>query len=191
MTKLTEAQLEKGRMVASTYVVDRLVNERVQEAGLDPYSADERVIMEATDHILLHNGDMVLANYGLDDYYIIDNLSTKQYLILEKGNEVKIVFRGRFTDKRNVVDNNHLSAILYSDSIDYSTRRGVLQCNGIGHHVLRRPPIPATNGMVASSGIGRNQMKGLVYDPSKPIDRPLMPLSSSVAAGKNNHLGQP
>ena len=81
--------------------------------------------------------------------------------------------------------------VLYNESIDYSTRRGVLQCNGIGHHVLRRPPIPATNGMVASSGIGRNQMKGLVYDPSKPIDRPVMPLSSSVAAGINNALGQP
>ena len=81
--------------------------------------------------------------------------------------------------------------VLYNESIDYSTRRGVLQCNGIGHHVLRRPPIPATNGMVASSGIGRNQMKGLVYDPSKPIDRPIMPLSSSVAAGINNALGQP
>ncbi len=80
---------------------------------------------------------------------------------------------------------------MFSKSIDYSTRRGVLQCKGLGHTVLRRPPIPATNGMVPSSGIGRHQMKGLVYDRSKPIDVTLMPLSSSVAAGVNNKLGQP
>ena len=81
--------------------------------------------------------------------------------------------------------------ILFSESIDYSSRRGVLQCNGLGHTVLRRPPIPSTNGMVAPSGIGRHQMKGLAYDSSKPINAPLMPLSSSVAGGLNNVLGQP
>jgi len=80
---------------------------------------------------------------------------------------------------------------MFNKSIDYSSRRGVLQCNGLGHTVLRRPPIPSTNGMVPSSGIGRHQMKGLVYDPSKPIDGRIMPLSSSVAAGVNNKLGQP
>ena len=80
---------------------------------------------------------------------------------------------------------------LFSESIDYSTRRGVLQCNGLGHTVLRRAPIPATNGMVPPSGIGRHQMKGLAYDPAKPINTPLMPGSSSVAAGLNSKLGKP
>ena len=81
--------------------------------------------------------------------------------------------------------------VLFSADIDYSSRRGVLQCNGLGHTVLRRPPIPSTNGMVPSSGIGRHQMKGLVFDSSKPINARVMPLASSVAAGMNNPLGQP
>ena len=81
--------------------------------------------------------------------------------------------------------------LVFSTSIDYSSRRGVLQCNGLGHTVLRRPPIPSTNGMIPSSGIGRHQNKGLAYDSAKPIDRPLMPLSSSVTAAMNNPLGQP
>ena len=87
--------------------------------------------------------------------------------------------------------NRDPAPILFSQDIDYSTRRGVLQCNGLGHTVLRRPPIPSTNGMVPSSGIGRHQMKGLAYDSSKPINAPLMPLASSVAGGMNNPLGQP
>lgn len=81
--------------------------------------------------------------------------------------------------------------VLYNHSIDYSTRRGVLQCNGLGHVVLRRPPVPSSNGMVAPSGIGRHQMKGLAYDALKPINAPIMPYASSVNAGMNNPLGHP
>ncbi len=81
--------------------------------------------------------------------------------------------------------------ILFNGSIDYSSRRGVLQCNGLGETVLRRPAIPSSHGMIPPTGIGRHQMRGLAYDPAKPIDTPLMPLPSSVAAGQNSHLGQP
>ena len=72
---------------------------------------------------------------------------------------------------------------MFSHNIDYSTRRGVLQCKGLGHIVLRRPPIPATNGMVPPSGIGRNQMKGLAFDPKKPLTAPILQMASSVNAG--------
>ena len=81
--------------------------------------------------------------------------------------------------------------ILLNDSIDYSSRRAVLPCKGITHHVLRRPAVPSAGGMVAPTGIGRHQTKGLAYSPEKPINVPIMPLSNPFAPGMNNKLGQP
>ena len=80
---------------------------------------------------------------------------------------------------------------MFASAIDYSTRRGVMPCKGITHHVLRRPAVPQEGGMVAPSGIGRHQARNLAYDSDKPIDVPLMPLSNFFAAGLNNPLGQP
>ena len=81
--------------------------------------------------------------------------------------------------------------VLFNESIDYSSRRAVLPCKGTTHHVLRRPALPSAGGMVAPSGIGRHQHKGLAYSAEKPIDRPIMPLSDPFASGMNNKLGQP
>jgi hypothetical protein len=81
--------------------------------------------------------------------------------------------------------------ILFSNSIDYSTRRGVLYCKGITHTVLRNPPLPSAGGLIAPTGIGRHQLKGIAYSPEKPIDQPIMPLSNPFSSGLNNPLGQP
>jgi hypothetical protein len=81
--------------------------------------------------------------------------------------------------------------MLFPPSIDYSSRRAVLPCKGITHQVLRSPPVPSTMGMVASSGIGRHQSKGLAYSAEKPINLPIMPYSNPFASGTNNKLGHP
>ena len=81
--------------------------------------------------------------------------------------------------------------ILFNESLDYSTRRAVLPCKGITHHVLRRPALQSAGGMVPPTGIGRHQDKGLAYSPEKPIDVPIMPLSNPFASCMNNTLGQP
>jgi hypothetical protein len=81
--------------------------------------------------------------------------------------------------------------MLFPPNIDYSSRRAVLPCKGITHQVLRSPPVPSTMGMVASSGIGRHQSKGLAYSAEKPINLPIMPYSNPFASGTNNKLGHP
>lgn len=81
--------------------------------------------------------------------------------------------------------------VLFNESIDYSSRRAVLPCKGITHHVLRRPALPSAGGMMAPTGIGRHQDKGLAYSPKKPIDLAIMPQSDPFASGMNNKLGQP
>ena len=80
---------------------------------------------------------------------------------------------------------------MFASALDYSSRRGVLPCKTITHDVLRRPALPSAGGMIAPSGIGRHQNKGLAYSPDKPIDIAIMPLSDSFAPGLNSKLGQP
>ena len=61
-------------------------------------------------------GDFVLRAYGLDDYKMIENLSTKQQIVLSKGNKVKIVFRG----KNDATDMPHVYDTIKGKSRDYS-----------------------------------------------------------------------
>jgi hypothetical protein len=93
--------------------------------------------------------------------------------------------------KPMIIQDYTKAPILFNNSLDYSTRRAVLPCKGITHHVLRRPALPSAGGMVAPTGIGRHQAKGLAFSPEKPIDGPIMPLSNPFAPGLNNMLGQP
>lgn len=77
--------------------------------------------------------------------------------------------------------------------------RGVMPCKGnanIGSlsgavRVMRRPAIPYEGGIYPRTGFARNQPKGLVYDPQKPINNPLMPLADSFNAGLNSRIPQP
>ena len=78
---------------------------------------------------------------------------------------------------------------LFPDSIDYSTRRGVLPCVGITHQVLRRPPVHAAGGKIAPTGYGRHQPPGLSQE--KPTNLPIMPFSNPFASGYNNPLKAP
>ena len=71
-------------------------------------------------------------------------------------------------------------------NIDVSSRRNVLPCKGITHQVLRPEPPPAAAGMVAPTGIGRNQPLGLSQE--RPTDLPIMPFSDPFASGFNNPL---
>ena len=74
-------------------------------------------------------------------------------------------------------------------NIDVSSRRNVLPCVGITHHVLRSEPIPANHGMVAPTGIGRHQPRGLAQE--KRTDLPIMKFSNPFASGFDNPLGAP
>ena len=85
ISKLTPEQIEKGRMVAAAYEVNAEINKEMQYTGQQ----------NATDNVLLRQSDRILQQTELSGYKVIKNLSDKQYLVLEKGNNVEVVFRGR------------------------------------------------------------------------------------------------
>jgi hypothetical protein len=109
MSTLTPEQIDKGRMVAAAYEVDYRINQEIARGSTQ---------QDATDDVLLRDSASVLRQTELNDYRVIENLSDKQYLVLEKGNEVKVVFRGRAGD--NHVDNTHVGDTLKGKSRDYA-----------------------------------------------------------------------
>ena len=75
-----------------------------------------------------------------------------------------------------------------NSAIDYSTARGVLPCIGITTHVLRAPPVPASNSYQVSQGYGANQPRGLATQ-DYINDYPPLPPMSSINIGKPSTLG--
>jgi hypothetical protein len=73
-------------MVAASYEIDHQINQEISQGSTQ---------QEAIDTVLLRDSDDILRQSKLSDYKIIENLSDKQYLVLEKGNNVQVVFRGR------------------------------------------------------------------------------------------------
>ena len=107
MSTLTPEQIDKGRIVAAAYEMDHQINREMEYTGQQ----------QATDNVLLRHSDNILRQTELSDYRVIENLSDKQYLVLENGNEVKVVFRGRAGD--NHVDNTHVGDTLRGKERDY------------------------------------------------------------------------
>jgi hypothetical protein len=95
-------------MIAASYELDHQINKEMKYTGQQ----------SATDNVLLRESDNILRQTELSDYKVIENLSDKQYLVLEKGNEVKVVFRGRGGD--NHVDNTHVADTLRGNTRDYT-----------------------------------------------------------------------
>lgn len=93
------------------------------------------------------------------------------------------------TDRPPAYKSEPISVPMYTKNIDYSTRRNVLPCKGLGHIVLRAEPPPAAAGMIAPTGNGRHQPRGLAQE--KPTNLPIMPFSDPYASGLNNKLGRP
>jgi hypothetical protein len=59
------------------------------------------------------------------------------------------------------------------------------------HKIIRRPPMDPMKGIYPQVGRFRHEKKGLAYDPAKPLNTPLMPMSSNFFAGINNTIPQP
>jgi len=77
---------------------------------------------------------------------------------------------------------------ILNSAIDYSTARGVLPCIGITHHVLRVPPVNASNAYQVSQGYGADQPPGLATQSFKN-DYPVLKPFSSVNIGQVSKLG--
>ena len=76
-------------------------------------------------------------------------------------------------------------------AIDYSMHRVVRPCNPLGHKVIRRAPVPDSEGLQPPTGVGRHQFRGLAYQSIKPTDLKIMPKAGFYNPGINNPLGQP
>ncbi len=114
MSKLTPEQVRKGRMVAAAYELDHRINQEMRYTN-----------QKMATNTILKQSESVLRQTELAGWKVLDanhavgeNLSDKQYLVLEKGNEVKIVFRGRAGD--NHVDNTHVADALKGKARDYT-----------------------------------------------------------------------
>lgn len=95
-TQLSPAQMEDARLVAVSYYINR------EMAGPHvPFDFD---------------GTSTLALNGLQDYRMVNDLSTKDYLVVTRGQETKIVFRGRADDG----DNLHVEQTIRGITRDYS-----------------------------------------------------------------------
>ena len=78
---------------------------------------------------------------------------------------------------------------LMPSNIDISSRRNVLPCKGITHHVLRPAPPPAAAGMTAIGGVGRHQQPALSQE--RPTDLPILKFSDPFNSQFNSPLGRP
>ena len=78
---------------------------------------------------------------------------------------------------------------LMPSNIDVSSRRNVLPCKGILHHVLRPQPPPAAAGMVPIGGVGRHQQPALSQE--RPTNLRILKFSDPFSSGFNNPLGAP
>ena len=78
ITKLTPEQLEKGKLVAASYKLNEL----------DKIAGGEEDVFET-------RGQGELEGLGLGDFTLDTDLSTDQFIVVDKGNKTKLVFRGR------------------------------------------------------------------------------------------------
>ena len=95
-TQLSPAQMEDARLVAVSYYINR-------EMG--------------GPHVPLDfDGTSTLALNGLEDYRMVNDLSTKDYIVVKRGQETKIVFRGKAGD----ADVPHVQQTIRGMTRDYS-----------------------------------------------------------------------
>lgn len=126
-TTLKDHHAIRGRMVEASYDMDYLVNQHLEQDGLDYTTADIEDINLSEKSIFgdPDNANEILKRNDLGDWKINAELSTKQYLVMEQYKsgrpKVEVVFRGQTGS--NVVDEPHLKAAFTGDILgnrDYS-----------------------------------------------------------------------
>ena len=65
------------------------------------------------------DGTSTLALNGLQDYRMVNDLSTKDYIVVKRGQETKIVFRGKGGDEDipHISNYNEAMRLLLSDRV--------------------------------------------------------------------------
>jgi hypothetical protein len=97
-TQLSPAQMEDARLVAVSYYINREMGGHEGTLSFD------------------FDGTSTLALNGLEDYRMVNDLSTKDYIVVTRGQETKIVFRGKAGD----ADVPHVQQTIRGMTRDYS-----------------------------------------------------------------------
>ena len=108
-TVLTDAQNDRARMVSASYDLDELVKGKYAREGGD-FGDTIQDVMET-------NGQSALERIGLGEWTLDPKLSTDQYIVLDKGNDTEVVFRGSTGDS---VDTKHVFKSFTGQKRDYS-----------------------------------------------------------------------
>ena len=97
-SKLTPAQIENAKLVSISYIMD------AQMQGADGTVTDS--FLDGTETLVMNNLD----------YEMVNDLSTKDYVVVRRGQETKIVFRGKQDDS----DTPHAKRVIRGQTRDYS-----------------------------------------------------------------------
>ena len=106
-------------MVAASYELNHLA-ERQRQNGFATTDYGEIV-----NDIMETRGQEVLEQFGLGSWELDGERSTEQFIVLEKGGETQIVFRGR--EGINDVDQAHFWAAVKGQTRDYSELDGLVE----------------------------------------------------------------
>ena len=106
-------------MVAVSYELNHLA-ERQRQNGFATTDYGEIV-----NDIMETRGQEVLEQFGLGSWELDGERSTEQFIVLEKGGETQIVFRGR--EGINDVDQAHFWAAVKGQTRDYSELDGLVE----------------------------------------------------------------
>ena len=98
-SKLTPIQIENAKLVSISYIID------AQMQGADGTVADAFI-----------DGSETLIMNGMDDYTMLESLSTKDYVVVTRDQETKIVFRGKQDDS----DMPHAKRVITGQARDYT-----------------------------------------------------------------------
>ena len=136
---LSGEQLNKANMISASYQFDRLTKETLLEEYLnqtnmtvdqyDNLSIERRnkirksaIATSSTEQTRaaerMNHSNEILIDNNLEGY-TLSNLSTRDYLVLQKANTVEIIFRGA-EGNLDPLDNAHISATIKGQAKDYS-----------------------------------------------------------------------
>ena len=92
VTKFTEAMGAKGKLINVSYLLDSLIQDDIEDSDATDFESRRYKELNYLDEEYTEG---VMEQAGLSEWKIDPELSTKQHLVLSKGNQTQIFFRGR------------------------------------------------------------------------------------------------
>ena len=94
VTKFTEAMGAKGKLINVSYHLDAVIQDDIEESLIPSDDLEGRRYKER-NYLNEEFTEAIMEKAGLSEWKIDPDLSTKQHLVLSKGNQTQIFFRGR------------------------------------------------------------------------------------------------